>query len=133
MRIEDLDEFTASYIECMLWSSNDESDESGGEPLDKNYSIDDIAPEALEKIAADCERFQREHAALLAEADYKGARSREWSKEELAGHDFWLTRNGHGCGFWDRDLGAVGDQLTEAAEKFGEVYPYVGDDGKVYV
>lgn len=128
-----IDDFTKAYIECMLWSTNDESTPEGGEPLDTNYDIDDIAPEAMKKIVADCERFQRENAALLAEAEYKGARSREWSKEELAGHDFWLTRVGHGCGFWDRDLGDVGDKLTEAAKKFGEVWPYVGDDGKIYV
>jgi hypothetical protein len=129
-----LDDFTIAYIECMLWSSNDESDENtGGEPLDKNYDIDDIAPEAMAKIVADCERFQRECAALLAEAEYEGSRSRQWSKEELAGHDFWLTRCGHGVGFWDRGLGEVGDKLTEAAKKFGEVWPIVGDDGKIYV
>ena len=129
-----LDDFTIAYIECMLWSSTDNTDENtGGDPLDKNYSIDDIAPEAMTKIVADCERFQRENATLLAEAEYNSSRSREWSKEELAGHDFWLTRVGHGCGFWDRDLGEVGDKLTEAAKKFGEVWPYVGDDGKIYV
>lgn len=25
-----------------------------------------------------------------------------WSDDERAGHDFWLTRAGHGAGFWDR-------------------------------
>lgn len=130
---DSLDDFTIAYIECMLWSSNDESTPEGGEPLDKNYDISDIASEAMVKIVADCARFQQENAALLAEAEYKGSRSREWSKEELAGHDFWLTRVGHGAGFWDRDLGEVGDKLTEAAKNFGEVWPCVGDDGKIYV
>lgn len=46
--------------------------------------------------------------------------------------DFWLTRNGHGVGFWDRDVGAVGDRLTKACKKFGETYLYVGDDGKIH-
>ena len=26
-----------------------------------------------------------------------------------ASHDFWLTRNGHSTGFWDRGTGALGD------------------------
>ena len=37
-----------------------------------------------------------------------------------AGHDFALTRNGHGAGFWDHDAGEDGDALTESAEWFGE-------------
>ena len=41
-----------------------------------------------------------------------------------AGHDFWLTRNGHGAGFWDADY-SYGDysakKLTSNAEAFGVV------------
>lgn len=35
------------------------------------------------------------------------------------GHDFSLTRNGHGAGFWDRGLGDLGDWLTRCAQSFG--------------
>lgn len=31
------DEFVDAFFEAALWSSNDESDESGGEPMDANY------------------------------------------------------------------------------------------------
>jgi len=48
------------------------------------------------------------------------------------GHDFWLTRNGHGAGFWDRGLGDRGDSLTAICEALGEVWTYVGDDGYLY-
>ena len=54
---------------------------------------------------------------------------------DRAGIDFWLTRNGHGAGFWDRGLGEVGDQLTKKCDwqgKFGERNLYIGDDGKIY-
>jgi hypothetical protein len=64
-----LDTFTRAYIEAMLWSSHDESDERGGNPMDSNYSEDDIAPEALETIVADCRRFQEENAADIATWD----------------------------------------------------------------
>ena len=47
----------------------------------------------------------------------------------LAGHNFWLTCNGHGSGFWDGDWPA---RLTEASEQFGEFDLYVGDDGLIY-
>ena len=42
-----------------------------------------------------------------------------------------LTRNGHGAGFWDRGLGALGERLTRAAKSHGSVDLYVNDDGKV--
>jgi hypothetical protein len=49
------------------------------------------------------------------------------------GHDLWLTRNGHGAGFWDRGLGDVGDKLTAIAKRMGSKSLYVGDDGKIYI
>lgn len=58
-----------------------------------------------------------------------------YTDEELAGHDFWLTRNGHGAGFWDRselDKPTQG-RLTKAAHAFGNSDLYVGDDGRIYV
>ena len=45
--------------------------------------------------------------------------------DEMLGHDLWLTRNGHGCGFWDRDLGELGELLTALCELMGEVDLYV--------
>lgn len=41
-----------------------------------------------------------------------------------AGHDFWLTRNRHGAGYWDRGLGNLGKRLTESAHGYGEVCVY---------
>lgn len=116
-----LDVFTRAYIEAALWSSNDESDERGGEALDKNYSAADIAPETLRRMIADCAKFQRENGNLIG------------LREERAGHDFWLTRNGHGAGFWDGDWPEpAATILTRLAEKFGEVNLYVGDDKKIH-
>ncbi len=129
-RLDAVDDFTRAYIECALWSSNDESDETGGEPLDRNYGPEDLADEAIDKIVADCAKFQTDCAALLERAKY----GTEWSDEEMAGHDFWLTRCGHGAGFWDGYLPkAIGDALTEAAKRFGECNLIVGDDGKIHI
>ena len=127
---QQLDDFTLAYIEAALWSSNDDSTPQGGEPLDANYGIDDIDPETLAAMIEDCQRFQEENAADLARYDH-----RQWTAAELGGHDFWLTRNGHGCGFWDRGdcLPAdAGERLTAASDKCGEYYLYVGDDGIIY-
>ena len=48
-------------------------------------------------------------------------------------HDFWLTRNGHGTGFWDGDYPETGDRLTELAKKFGECNLYVTDDNEIEI
>ena len=123
-----IDPFLASYIETALWSSTDESDpNTGGNPLDSNYSIKDIAPETLEVMKQDCDRFLKENAQLLRQAIEEDDAS--WG---TIAHDFWLTRNRHGAGFWDGDYPATGDALTEAAHAFGEANLYIGDDGRIY-
>jgi len=50
---------------------------------------------------------------------------------EQLGHDIWLTRNGHGTGFMDRDYDNVVD-LERAAKKLKEVDMYIGDDNMLY-
>lgn len=57
-----------------------------------------------------------------------------WTPEQ-AGHDLWLTRNGHGTGFWDRDrkVEKLGELLSNYAERMGEQYVVVGDDGWIYL
>ena len=119
-----LDKFTLAYIEAALWSSVDDS----GEPLDASYSIDDIAPDTLRKMKSDCADFQEKYDSLIEDNDPRGG----WSPSELAGHDFWLTRNGHGAGFWDGDWPKHGDELTEAAKSYGEFDLIVGDDGQIH-
>jgi len=48
---------------------------------------------------------------------------------EQAGHDFWLSRNGHGTGFWDRAPEEYGGEynakmLQKWAEGFGEYHAF---------
>jgi hypothetical protein len=124
MNWHDLDDFTQAYIECILWAELDYSDpDTGGDPLDENYDFFDISPEALATIVEDCADFQDAQADDLALVD----------DDERSGHDFWLTRNHHGAGFWDRGLGEVGDRLTAACKIYDSQTPYVSDDGKIYL
>jgi hypothetical protein len=118
-----LDQFVEAYCACALWSSYDESTPEGGVPMDDNYSIDDIAPETLKTMLANCAAFREDAAEELADAGIGDAQ---------AGHDFWLTRNGHGAGFWDRGLGTLGDTLTAKCKPYGSFDLYVGDDGKIH-
>ena len=132
-RVGSVDEFTSAYLETALWSSMDESTPSGGSPFNENYSFEDFSREAIEATIEDCAKFQEENAELLERA-YEGM----GHSERNAGHDFWMTRNSYGSGFWDGDWdadwgGYYGDALTEAAKKFGEVYLYLGDDGLIYL
>jgi hypothetical protein len=121
----DLAEVAAAYIECALWSSTDNSDESGGNPLDDGRDESDVADEAWISAVRDCADF------LDSESDDLDGDECELNNEQV-GRDFWLTRNGHGAGFWDRGLGALGDRLSKACEPYGGCDLYLGDDGKVY-
>jgi hypothetical protein len=116
---QNLDQFTRAYLECALWSSTDDN----GTPLDREHSLDDLAPELVAQAIEDCADFQRHQAGWLALTDADASRN---------GHDFWLTRNRHGAGFWDRGYGEIGRKLTEVAHAYGSVDLYIGDDGKIY-
>lgn len=123
-----MDVFTKSYIKCALWASSDQSDEQGGESFDVNYSIEDIDPTTLRVMQNDCEQFQRENAEDIA--TWESPRS---PAEVMAGHDFWLSRNGYGAGFYDGDWPEEpGKRLSEASERFGEFGLYLGDNGTIY-
>jgi hypothetical protein len=69
--------------------------------MDDDYSLEDLAPETLATM-------DREVADFLALLDEECP---EWRNLEpgQVGHDFWLTRNRHGAGFWDRGYGKLGD------------------------
>lgn len=105
-----------AYLICALWSSVDDN----GEPLDSNYSLDDISESFIESSKKDIEDFEKKAGDLLDALD-----------TEQIGHDLWLTRNHHGAGFWDRGLGDIGEKLTKLAHEFGEIDLYVSDDKKI--
>lgn len=113
-----LNPFTLAYIEAAMWTLTDED----GHSLDY-LGLHDIADKSIAAMRADCAAFQEAHANLL-----EGA-----GTPEQNGQDFWLTRNGHGAGFWDRGYPtAIGQALTDAAHAYGSCDGYIGDDGMVY-
>jgi hypothetical protein len=85
---------------------------------------------------ADCRLFQDRYGALIeACSDWLDCnRPGGYSPLELAGHDFWLTREGHGTGFWEdgRWPEAAGDVLDVASTAFGTFGLEVGDDGRIH-
>jgi hypothetical protein len=123
-----MDKFTLAYVECALWSTSVDSEYAAAHdmPEDRSleragFALDDISPEALASIVHDCATFREAAGELLGAWD-----------DEQAGHDLWLTRNGHGAGFWDRGL-PHGEELSEIARGYGEVDLYIGDDGRLYL
>lgn len=116
-----------AYLACMLWSTNDNATESGGEPLDRNYCIDDIHQSVIEQATADCNKLEE----LFVDFEIE-----DFSQ---LGHDFWLTRCGHGAGFWDGKWDTDkdpnrGDKMSDIVNKhFENLDPYVGDDGMIHI
>ena len=134
----DLEIFLDSYIETALWSSNDESDpDTGGDPLDRNYGRDDVEAESEEVMRRECASFLWIASGLLQAAeDHPGYTPPGEVPDAFdhAAHDFWLTRNGHGVGFWEapdwpEEIGSVLDDISKA---FGESHLYVGDDNLIH-
>lgn len=137
-----LPDFLEGYVTAALWADclpaeGDPEGESGGR---EHLTMRDDARESLaedcrafiEANLADLERYA-EHAISATPVDvgkpYGGDAALRVAAWERAGHDFWLTRNGHGAGFWDRGLGDLGDRLTEAAKVYGEVLVIDCGDG----
>lgn len=109
--------FVRAYEECALWASTNEN----GEPLDRTYDIDDFSKDTNKRIQEDCTNFINDNWTDLKELS-----------PSKCGHDFFLTRNRHGAGFWDRGLGKVGDRLTKASHPYGDFTLFPLLDGKIY-
>lgn len=125
MHSDNFQQFVDAYFACALWSSL--ADVDGAEFLEEVAEAGDIAPESREAQEEECRDFFDANLQALTQAVQHPGYT--WAS---AGHDFWLTRCGHGAGFWDRGLpGGIGDTLSEAARVYGNIDPYLGDDGKV--
>lgn len=124
---QDLERTLYGYMRCALGSTNDETTPSGGEPLDRNYDVYDIVAETKNKMRSDCNLFLE-----VAEPWLEKIPDLDF---ELVGHDLWLTRNGHGAGFWDSPEKWGGDEnaetLSKIAKAMGERGLYA-ENGWVY-
>lgn len=120
--------FIAGFITCALWASTDDS----GEPLDRNHTAEDFTAEALHQIITECQAFNDFAAPLPL---YGGTPQTAVLAAERAGHDYFLTRNGHGAGFWDRDELSETDQqrLTNLSKAAGELDIMTDDEGRLTV
>lgn len=115
-----LDEIMAGYVECALWSSSHMEDEDST-PVPFDEVDAEISDETMAQMREEVRQFVDANNDDLLTMD-----------NEQIGHDFWLTRNHHGAGFWDRGLGEKGDRLTKSAQTWGACDLYLGNDGKIH-
>jgi hypothetical protein len=88
--------FTKAYKECMEWADD--------------FDVDTLDNALVLRIDSECNVFATNNASLIN------------GNFSQAGHDFWLTRQGHGAGFWDRPeiYGKEnGEKLTKQCELIG--------------
>jgi hypothetical protein len=120
----DFETFLHQYVDTALWSSTNETDPetgAGNSFQSDNFDIEDLSICCLEQMKHDCLNFMTSTWDMIKD------------DPSTAGHDFWLTRNGHGAGFWDGDWpDDIGDKLTSESKPYGSAYLYLGDDGKIY-
>jgi len=117
-----MNKILTAYLTCALWSSTQDNEK----PFDSDFGIEDFAPESVKSA-------ENEINSFLSLLEAENILWEEHLGEEQFGHDFWLTRNRHGAGFWDRGLGSLGEKLTKWAHSYGSSDVYLGDDGKVYL
>lgn len=122
---EQEDAFIDAYVTALLWTERPDAEDASFSDL--GYDANYLANATRDKICAEALDFLSSFGYLIERA----LKVNGYTIEQ-AGHDFALTRNGHGAGFWDRGLGEIGDELTEAAHSFGQVSLYLGDDNLIY-
>lgn len=114
--------FAKAYAEAALWATTDHD----AEPLNKRFNTDSFSESVWLNILSQCADFlSRPEVQQLAD---------NWDTKDYkqAGHDFFLTRNRHGAGFWDGHWGDSGKPLTDLSHRFGESQPYDSCDGELY-
>lgn len=92
--MSDTDTMVAAYIQAIYFTETGDTDQPAADAEICDY---DRAKAYLE-----CRNF------YWAATETLGINPGhiDWSQ---AGHDLWLTRNGHGAGFWDRDDSVYGE------------------------
>lgn len=122
-----IEKFATGALRAALWAdampqSEGENAETGMDAGEANgFDLSDMEPDSRSQFEEVCGDFCKANAEDLRKIE-----------PGQAGYDFWLTSGGHGAGFWDRGLGAVGERLTEAAK----VYTFDGvwvEDGVVWI
>lgn len=144
-RTVNLDALVNSYIDCALWSSSNTGDEGNDLGDFLNYGLSDRFKQKMRERVARTLAKRSTRALLKAYIDAHIAHHDNPLATVIYndfGHDLWLTENGHGVGFWDREYlnvfpectngETLGDALTEVVQ-YREAYLYLDDNNCVCI
>lgn len=111
---KDIPYYVKSYIEAAVWADLPEDDE------EQTFEFIDL--KSLTQSKSDCDTFIQLAGNDLAKLDLNSI-----------AHDFWLTRNHHGAGFWDGDYEkGLGERLTKLSHTFKELTVFI-EDNTLYI
>ena len=123
-KIGQLDPELAVYLVAVTWT-----DRPDGSKAKCWHDLDHFDPSAIKRARADLDEFKIKAAALGVLQDDLD----RW--EDFSGQtwetDFWLTRNGHGCGFWEEE-GTIAERLDQVAKSMGPCYTWAAH-GRIYL
>lgn len=106
-----IEEFIDAYIEAIFFTESE------------NIGDAKLTNETRASITKDCQDF-----LLRADNIVKRVLDHGLLTVDSIAHDFWFTRNGHGCGFWEGNArgypGNTGDELDTIAKQFGQCDAY---------
>ena len=86
----ELSSFVRGYLTCAYWTSDPKPGQ--GEYAKERECHAKTTAQSVEKAVEDCALFQRGNATDL---ELSGV------SDDKAGHNLWLSRNGHGSGWFD--------------------------------
>lgn len=118
MTSSQLEIFVCTYLHTAAWCTVDGADE-----------CDEFTKSATQTATVDCRKFAVEVINSFGVEKANELLSMEYQRDglPLAAHDFWLTRNGHGSGFWDKPEfygESEAEKLTEISKTFRELDVY---------
>jgi hypothetical protein len=111
-----IDQIVYSYLETALWSTEEEENGLQGKSI---ADVDKMSVQGAKKDVID----------FLRQAETQAPDELQSYDAKALGHNLWLSRNGHGAGFFDEN----NDKLQDIARNMKGVDMYLGDDGKVYI
>ncbi len=127
-----IDAVLDSYLETALWAEEEDGEEKiekpglgrGKKPVPtlRGKTIFDVDDVSRDKARKDIENF-------IDTAKKEAPEELGTYTSESLGHNIWLSRNGHGAGFFDDN----NDKLQDIARKMGSQVIYAGDDDAVYI
>lgn len=105
----DFDKFLQAVLEAAFFSQPE--DDEGRQPVDNA----NLHPDNRAAIEAHAKSFWLRSWYYLDHE--KGKHNGDVAQ---LGHDFWMTSQGHGCGFWDGGWITYGDTFTKLAKCYPE-------------